>query len=623
MNVDINLTALPAPTTTESLSGNSIDKQKYDEINFLVPASGFIADFRVILYIKRVNGGGCVYTSNEVVYQTGSVLKYTVKTQRIPDGEFNVTYTVMDAASNVNESLPLDVKYVTSSFQGVSLEDNANSFVKQWGTFNFYNSTPGSRKFVSNSGAIAIYDKAKDKFILEGDLNYGGFYSEYVKTLLETFPVTQMYSTQADFGALLDMGGGGGLFVPWGPNVNGETDIVGKFNNVESVYANKNCFVLLHKTPYQNKYWLTPLGNKDTGGDIPAELHLTLLSDKPVAVYSTYHAFAVLTTSGKVYTWGKEDEGGLIDAETASEMDTVKITNICATSRAFCAYTADGDFYSWGASDFGGNIPDDVIDKVYEDGGVQSVIAANSAFCAITKNTAKVLAWGDPKYGGEISESALKITERGGVIACTAGNTAFSVVNKRNNIVSWGSVEYSGNIKPKDDSNWKCQPISNKISSFVQNDDGSMLNLQANDSSFFLITQDSSGKTTEAIAWGDEETGGGGLSGFLQQIILYSQVYQIVSTNGAFCIVARLSDERYGLVVPWGRQADDIGAAPSTMSDRLEGGDIVYPASSMPPEISDLTVKSKSSIIATLASTPHEYLLWGGMVDGGEMVISV
>jgi hypothetical protein len=109
------------------------------------------------------------------------------------------------------------------------------------------------------------------------------------------------------------------------------------------------------------------------------------------SVATTATAFAAITTSDKVLTWGNA-----ASATLPGEITNVDV--ITATEGTFCALKKDGSLVAWGApvSDtLSGSIPSSISDV----SDYVGIISTNRAFAAI-RNNRILVAWGDPTTGG-------------------------------------------------------------------------------------------------------------------------------------------------------------------------------------------------------------------------------
>ena len=105
-------------------------------------------------------------------------------------------------------------------------------------------------------------------------------------------------------------------------------------------------------------------------------------------------AFAAVTNSGSVVTWGDAGYGGNSD-DVKSEL-TGGVDHVVGTGYAFAAVKQDGSVVTWGSASDGGN-SDEVRDQLTD--GVDKVVGNSRAFAAV-KHDGSVVTWGDADRGG-------------------------------------------------------------------------------------------------------------------------------------------------------------------------------------------------------------------------------
>ncbi|HDJ2747895.1 TPA: hypothetical protein PP061_003933 [Salmonella bongori] len=408
-------------------------------------------------------------------------------------------------------------------------------------------------------------------------------------------------------------------------------------SNVDSVYSNQFAFVVLHDQPVDGKYWLTAIGRADSGGNIPADIHLSLVMDKPKAVYSTYRAFTVITESGKVYSWGQDNFGGKINNDVRDFLNHHDMQYICASSQAFCAYNDDGDLIAWGDKDHGGDVPSNILSEIADHDGVYSIVAANAAFCAITNTRKKAYAWGNKDNGGTISGNALDIASRGNIVLCRATNTSFSIISKNGDVACWGGISQapSGLYQKNYLNEAVVQNIKSYMSSVVLKEcdnrslaiiktiTGEQISLLSNDGAFVFVSRDKGLNTKNITAWGNA-TFGGSLNGDVKQTLMASKIVQIISTNGAFgCLVD--AGKSKGMVVVWGCNLSqgDAGSLPTDPSiSTLFDNNVIclYSLKMLPPTV-PAPVKHVDPAMAAVLED-GSYVLWGGRITGGAIHVN-
>jgi hypothetical protein len=102
------------------------------------------------------------------------------------------------------------------------------------------------------------------------------------------------------------------------------------------------------------------------------------------------HAFAALTATGGVVTWGKATYGGAIPGDLVADLAS-GVVSIYHTDRAFAALKSSGALVVWGMAGHGGS-PSAAV-KALLTADVHTMCANDVAFSAI-KTDGAVVAWG-------------------------------------------------------------------------------------------------------------------------------------------------------------------------------------------------------------------------------------
>ncbi len=227
-----------------------------------------------------------------------------------------------------------------------------------------------------------------------------------------------------------------------------------------------------------------------------------------VGIYSNLGSFVAIKDDGSLKGWGSASFGG---AGTPTDSG---YTDVYSTNKAYTARKSDGSLVSWGDSDYGGTGTPTAKDFV-------KVYSNSRAFAAINLNK-EITSWGDADAGGSGAPSGSNFD----VIFST--ERAFAAVDFDGKITSWGDSSYGGSGAPSD--------LFSTMS----------LKLVSSDRAFAAIT-----KEGEIRAWGDSNYGGSGAPSGTD----FSELY----ANS--CGFTALKDD--GSLVSWG-STDCIGAgAPS------------------------------------------------------------
>lgn len=515
-------------------------------------------------------------------------------------------------------------KTVSSDFQGISHEENENSYLKQWGNFSFHVPEPPDRVFVSTGGAFGLIDPDTQDIFFEGQTGWGLPVPPSIINFLKNNPAARLFSTEKDFGALVNTGTGNQLLV-WGANI--PTDLSIELTDIKSVYSNRECFAFIYKNATGDENRIGAVGMRGSGDVIPELIQRALWFDEPLAIYATQNAFAVRTQKGKVYAWGNQNNGGLIDANAQVLLDNIVVERIIAAANAFCAIGSQGEIVTWGVAANGGNLPVNILEAIINDGGVNAVSAATTAFCAITRNSRKAVSWGLAGEGGLMSASAAQIAVRGGVLLCKATRWAFCIITERGEAEAWGATRYGGaSITAATRSEIEAaikdtQPMPDNAQGHV----GAraitvpgILSLYSNDVSFFLLSQHDDGRTRAVVVWG-MNTHGGAITLGVRQALMASKIAGVYCTNGAYGVVATQGDV-YGAVIVWGATLamEDAGEIPPELAQYLSS-DVVelysikrFPYVTFPPPPPPNPPHTDPSFAARRRD--GSYVLWGGNV---------
>jgi len=529
--------------------------------------------------------------------------------------------TPVSATGETGKETRSVAKTVAPDFQGITREENENSFLKQWGNFSAHVPEPPDRVFVSTGGAFGLIDPDTQDIYFEGQTGWGLPVPPDIINFLKNNPATRMFSTEKDFAALVNNGPSNQLLV-WGANIPASHSV--RLTDIKSVYSNRVCFAFIYKDPTGDQNRIGAIGLKGSGDTIPELIQRALWFDEPVAIYATENAFAVRTQNGKVYAWGNPNNGGAINADAQVQLDSIFVERIIAAAAAFCAIGRNGEIVTWGKAADGGAIPSGKLDTILSDGGVNSVTASTTAFCAITRNRRKAVSWGLNGEGGLMSESASLIAARGGVLLCKATRWAFCIITERGEAEAWGAQRYGGaSITGATRSEIEAavkdmQPMPEDARGHVGNRAitvPGILSLYSNDLSFFLLSQHDDGRTRAIVVWG-MNTHGGAITLGVRQALMASKITGVYCTNGAYGVVATQGGV-YGAVIVWGATLamEDAGEIPPELAEYLSG-DVVelysikrYPFYQAPPP-------DPPPIDPSFAARRRDgsYVLWGGNV---------
>ena len=171
-------------------------------------------------------------------------------------------------------------------------------------------------------------------------------------------------------------------------------------------------------------------------GTVPANIVSSQYSNiRKVSVSKS--AFAGLTKSGSVITWGSNSHGG--DSTSVNHQLNEGVVDIVASADSFAAIKKDGSVVTWG----GGSSDTSQVASSLVD-GVISISSNSNAFAAL-KSDGSVVAWGSPIAGGNTSNVVTKID--GGVRRIlgsdgyrSIGSGGFAALKWDGSVITWGAV---------------------------------------------------------------------------------------------------------------------------------------------------------------------------------------
>ncbi|SDU94369.1 RCC1 domain-containing protein [Pseudomonas mucidolens] len=531
---------------------------------------------------------------------------------------------------------------ISSGFQGISDEENEWCYLKQRGNFSFHIPEPSDRIFVSTGGVFALLHPPTGDIHLEGQTGWGLPVPPEIINFLKNNKAVKLFSSEVSFAALVPVATSNQLLC-WGNTVPANLP---PLQGVKSVYSTRSAFAFIYENPADGENRIGAIGLlNNPAATVPDDIQLALWFDPPAAIYTADDAFAVRTERGKVYAWGQPNNGGSIPADVRAQLDNMFITRIVASAVSFCAIDEFGDIAVWGQATGGGTIPPDRLQRILDDGGVQSVIAATAAFCAITRDKRRAVSWGRAVEGGDMHASAQALATRGNIVICKAARWAFIMANESGQAQAWGAPLYGGAPLPakakreykaalqaaqpspgypprKGDKN-NVQRRRRNVSSRVNTNDG-YLNLYANDVSFFLLGRYHDGRTKSIVLTG-YATHGGTMNTALYQTLMASLIRDVYCTNGAYGVITTQGGTE-GAVSVWGATLamEDAGEIPPELAEFLRSGVVelysikrfpyvTRPVPPPPPPPPPRPEPIDPSFAAR--RTDGTYVLWGGNVD--------
>jgi alpha-tubulin suppressor-like RCC1 family protein len=277
-----------------------------------------------------------------------------------------------------------------------------------------------------------------------------------------------------------------------------------KLKNVKMIYATECAFVALLKDET-----IVAWGKEEFGGVLPA----TIVGKKVQLITSTDTAFSAILNDGRVITWGD-----LTAAREISKDFGVKI--IIPLHHNFLGLLKDGTIIRWGKEYF-------ITEKIQNIRKVKKIFSTTAPFttCAVLAilENERIVAWGDPNYGGVIPIQSINNVKTVKMVAVTDG--AFAVLFNDGTVVAWGSLEGGGDT----------EEIQEKLNKNVKM-------ILSTTNAFAALLKDGS-----VVVWGIRSCGGK-LNVMMDQH-LRENVKMIFATETAF---AALLDD--GSVFAWGNK---------------------------------------------------------------------
>lgn len=195
-----------------------------------------------------------------------------------------------------------------------------------------------------------------------------------------------------------------GKLFGWGDT--DEIEYIPTTSDFKAIFSNKGSYVGL-KTNNEVVAW----GKAFYGGTIPGSLGTMYAT----AVYATAYAFAVVTTTGGVKSWGSGGIGdSFVGAGTGTTYDIYQtfisppssLTNpqkIFTTQTTFIAETENGEIVAWGGKGYEINSSTDYLYDLTNPppgiGSIKDITSAVSSIIAL-KEDDSIVSWGSPVYAG-------------------------------------------------------------------------------------------------------------------------------------------------------------------------------------------------------------------------------
>jgi hypothetical protein len=272
-----------------------------------------------------------------------------------------------------------------------------------------------------------------------------------------------------------------------------------------------------------------------------------------------------------------------LSPEATALLERTTVKKLFATSKAFCALGENGEPIAWGAPNQGGNLSASNLADILDDGGAETIVAAQQAFCCVTRGRRKGVAWGHALYGGTVTDSAAGVLLRGGIVACKAATCAFCAVADTGAIAAWGYPTYGGALPPGLSlasssilsAAGSAQTTVSAASSLAAMGTLGMrftssewtASLFSNDFGFALFTFLPDNRIRSVSTWGATSVV---VPDVTKQVLLGSYLQGIRTSNGGWLAIVR-QGQTSGCSVAWGDPTRNGGAIPADIISRLHG----------------------------------------------------
>jgi hypothetical protein len=288
--------------------------------------------------------------------------------------------------------------------------------------------------------------------------------------------------------------------------------------DIQEVRGTRGAFALRTLTSPYIRTW----GWGTSGGeayDMSVPSNIASMADI-ISLVSTDNAFAVITSSGRVYAWGDPASGG-----SASGLNGI---STCKSSRRAFAVISGGRIHAWGDKDYGGD--SSAVSGIAD--GVR-LIATESAFTVMRANGG-IDCWGNKTYGNSMPQSYRSRTD---IVDVKATYGAFAALCSDGTVLTWGNSSYGGD--------------SSSVISQLKN----VVSLSATSGSFAALKRDGT-----LVTWGNQTMGGN--SSTVTQAL--HDIYAVYANTRAFC--ALRSDST---VVVWGDSTSGTQNIPPTLNGNI------------------------------------------------------
>jgi len=262
------------------------------------------------------------------------------------------------------------------------------------------------------------------------------------------------------------------------------------------------------------------LGSLNPDVDIPPQLRNAEL--KLICMDNERSSHSAVLKNDQVVTFynGGEMEMGPVPRLLEGQ----KVKKIYSTDGAFAALTTEGKVVAWGTPEVGGDISR--VQGELKDQVVQRIYSTNAAFAALLEN-GRVVTWGSIWVGGDSSGVQGELKDQK-VKRIYTTERAFAALTTSGRVVTWGSADDGGFIPDE---------VQVELMRY------GVQQIYSTKSAFAALTT-----RGRVVTWG-KNIGGGDIRGVQGELNRY-RVEKIYSTYGAFAAWTTS-----GHVVTWGNAA--------------------------------------------------------------------
>jgi len=374
------------------------------------------------------------------------------------------------------------------------------------------------------------------------------------------------------------------------------------------------------------------------------------------------HAFAAITSTGSVASWGSASSGGNSSVATWDSISgtysyssatgslTSNVTAIYSNPFAFAALKTNGSVVTWGDTENGGNstIVNSLNSVVTEGPSVFGSLSSNvtriystgGAFAAL-KTNGSVVTWGKISNGGNSTPVLINTIngydtqEEGQSVAGLLSSNvtsiysnwgAFAALKNNGSVVTWGNIGWGGNPSAVNYYYTGNTTTVAETKSVASNLTSNVTTLFSNAYAFAALKNDGS-----VIAWGDRESGGNTTVTTALNVNGNWSVAEVASVEGrlasnvsfiyssAYAFAALKKD---GSVVTWGSLHAGGNSSAVTFSNRFNENGLRNDSLVEGASVSGLLNSNVISIYTNLEAfaalkSNGSVVTWGNVLSGG------